>query len=52
MGDEISFGFPERKKRSRIDPSWLKEQLLAGVSVAKIAKMTGYSRQAVNLGVY
>lgn len=47
MGDEIIIGFPEREKKQRIDPSWLKEQLLAGASVAQIARESGYSRQAV-----
>ena len=47
MNDEITFGFPEREKKQRIDPSWLKEQLQAGASVAQIARESGYSRQTI-----
>ncbi len=47
MDDEIIYGFPAREKKQRIDPKWLKEQLLGGDSVAEIAKESGYSRQAI-----
>ena len=47
MDDEILYGFAEREKKPRIEPSWLKEQLLAGASVAQIANEAGYSRQGV-----
>jgi transposase-like protein len=45
--DDILYGFPERTTRPEIDPSWLKERLLSGTSVAQIARETGYSRQAI-----
>jgi transposase len=47
MGDEITYGFPERDRRTGIDPLWLKQQLLGGVSIAEISRKSGYSRQAI-----
>ena len=47
MDDEISYGFPEREKKRNIDPSWLKQQLLAGASISEISRESGYSRQAI-----